>query len=46
MKNEVPAKVLCHNLRCLIHAMYELGIDPQLAEPGAEPSTLKFTGTA
>lgn len=30
MKNEVLAKVLCHNICCLIHAMYELGIDPAL----------------
>lgn len=43
MNNEVLAKVLCHNLCCLIHAMYELGIDPKLAEPGAEPTILKFT---
>ena len=28
MKNEVLAKVLCHNLVCLIHEMYELGINP------------------
>lgn len=28
MKNEVLCKVLCHNICCLIHAMYELGIDP------------------
>ena len=46
MKNEVLAKVLGHNLCCLIHAMYELGIDPKLAEPGAEPSILKFTSIA
>ncbi len=46
MKNEVLAKVLCHNLCCLIHAMYELKIDPKLAEPGAEPSILKFTSIA
>jgi hypothetical protein len=36
--------VLCHNLCCLVHAMYELGIDPQLSEPGAEPALLKFPG--
>jgi transposase len=29
-KNEVLAKVLCHNICCLISAMYELGIDPEL----------------
>lgn len=28
MKNEVLAKILCHNICCLISAIYELGIDP------------------
>lgn len=28
MTNETLCKVLCHNLVVLIHAMYELGIDP------------------
>ena len=28
MKNEVLAKILCHNICCVIHSMYELGIDP------------------
>lgn len=28
MKNEVLAKILCHNICCLISAMYELGVDP------------------
>lgn len=28
MKNEVLAKILCHNICCLISAMYELQIDP------------------
>ncbi len=27
-KNEVLLKVLCHNIRCLIHAIHELGIEP------------------
>jgi transposase len=31
MKNEVLAKILCHNLCCLIHAMTELGVDPNFA---------------
>jgi len=31
-KNEVLCKVLCHNICCLIHAMYELGIHPMLAK--------------
>jgi transposase len=30
-RNEVLAKVLCHNICCLISAMYELGIQPELA---------------
>lgn len=28
MKNEVLAKILCHNICCLIAAMYELNLDP------------------
>ena len=28
MKNEVLCKILCHNICCLISAMYELGITP------------------
>ena len=28
MKNEVLAKILCHNICCLISAMHELGISP------------------
>jgi catechol 2,3-dioxygenase-like lactoylglutathione lyase family enzyme len=28
MRNEVMAKLLCHNICCLIAAIYELGIDP------------------
>jgi transposase len=30
MKNEVLAKILCHNICCLISVMYELGIEPKL----------------
>jgi transposase len=29
-KNEVLCKVVCHNICCLISAMYELGIEPKL----------------
>jgi hypothetical protein len=25
--NEVLCKLLCHNLCCLVHALYELGIE-------------------
>jgi transposase len=28
MQNEVLCKILCHNICCLIQAMYELGIEP------------------
>jgi transposase len=28
MKNEVLAKFVCHNIRCVVSAIYELGIDP------------------
>lgn len=31
--NEVLCKVLCHNLSCLVHAMFELGIEPNFAAP-------------
>jgi transposase len=27
MRNEVLAKLVCHNIVCLVHAMYELGIN-------------------
>ena len=30
MKNETLAKILCHNICCLISAIYELGVEPQL----------------
>lgn len=29
MENEVLCKFVCHNIRCLISAMYELGVDPK-----------------
>jgi transposase len=38
-RNEVLAKVLCHNICCLISAMYELGIDPAICttkQPAAQ----------
>ena len=28
MVNEALAKIVCHNLTCLIHEMFELGIEP------------------
>lgn len=32
MRNEVLAKVLCHNICCVISAMHEFGIEPRLAK--------------
>lgn len=29
-RNEVLAKILCHNICCLINAMHELGVEPML----------------
>lgn len=34
--NEVLAKVLCHNLCCLVSAFYELGVLPYLWDSGAD----------
>jgi hypothetical protein len=28
MKNEVLAKILCHNICCVIQSQFELGIEP------------------
>ncbi|MBN2473138.1 MAG: hypothetical protein JXB62_00920 [Pirellulales bacterium] len=30
MKNEVWAKLVCHNICCLIQAMHEVGVNPTL----------------
>jgi hypothetical protein len=39
MRNEVLAKVLCHNIVVLIHEMYELGIEPAFwGKPGENDS--------
>ena len=35
MRNETLCKVLCHNICCLIHAIYELGIHPEFASVAA-----------
>ena len=44
MKNEVLAKLLCHNISQLVHLMYELGIDPAFGDKPAEevPAVLPF----
>jgi transposase len=38
MVNEVLAKVVCHNIVCLIHEMYELGIEPMFWTETETPS--------
>jgi transposase len=47
MKNEALAKVLCHNICCLISAWYELGIEPNLGGSAADDEprhVLRFPG--
>ena len=41
MKNEVLCKVLCHNICCLIHAMYELGINPAFSTDSSTAKTVE-----
>jgi transposase len=36
MQNEVLCKILCHNICCLIQAMYELGIEPMFWDVSEE----------
>lgn len=43
VKNEVLAKILCHNIVVVIHEMHELGIEPTFGDkPQEEPAVLKF----
>ncbi len=44
IKNEVLAKVLCHNLVVNVHEMHELGIDPDAfgSPPKVEPRIIRF----
>jgi transposase len=44
MVNEVLGKLLAYNITCLVHAIYELGLDPAFAEEPALPALLKFPG--
>ena len=39
--NEVLAKVLCHNLACVVHAIAEFGIDVDLGAKTPAPAGLK-----
>ena len=36
MKNEVLAKIVCHNICCIIQEMHELGIEPEFWAKGKE----------
>jgi hypothetical protein len=38
MKNEVLAKFVCHNITCLIEAMYERGVNPVFWSEQAQAS--------
>jgi hypothetical protein len=48
MRNEALAKILCHNLCCLISAWYELGIEPVFGQARPEDDgprdVLRFPG--
>ena len=39
-QNEVLCKVICHNLCCLVHSIYELGIDPTFWKEPESTDTL------
>src|SRR6266480_1588945 len=39
MKNEVLGKIICHNICCLISAIYELGISPVFWPENGCPTT-------
>ena len=39
-RNEVLCKILCHNICCLISAMYDLGIDPTFGSPAQQDNVL------
>jgi transposase len=43
MTNEVLCKILCHNICCLIQAMYELGIEPTFWESDSLEATRRFS---
>ena len=41
--NEVLAKVLCHNLTCIVHAVAEFGIDADFGKPAATAALAALT---
>lgn len=46
IRNEVLAKVLCHNIVVVIHEMHELGINPGFKTGSVEPEAniIRFPG--
>ena len=46
MRNEVLGKLLSYNITCLVHAIYELGLDPTFSERPEECTILRFPGVA
>lgn len=44
--NEVLAKVLCHNLACIVHAITEFGIEVDFAKPAPAPAPQPMPVTA
>ena len=46
IRNEVLAKVLCHNVVVVIHERHELGIDPGFKAGAREPEAgiIRFPG--
>ena len=46
MINEVLAKFVCHNICCLIHALFELGIESKFWEPEEEKTEAVASLTA
>jgi hypothetical protein len=44
MRNEALAKLVCHNIACLVSGIYQLGIEPTFwgEEPEERPAILAF----
>jgi transposase len=44
MRNEVLGKLLAYNITQLVHAIYELGLEPAFGNESAAPAILNFPG--
>jgi hypothetical protein len=42
----VPGKLLTYNITLLVHAIYEIGMEPSSDGEPAVPAVLKFPGVA